>query len=198
MAITNGYVTLDEYKAYADTGSSVNVEDDAVIEDAIEGASRYIDGQTGDRTFYARTETRKFSVPRRSRELSLDDDLLTITALTNGDGNTIASTEYNLMPINNDPKFAIKLKQSSSTIWEFDGNGNTEFVISVTGTWGFAATAPTDIQRTCIELSRSALQRRKAQDERGITITAAGVVIAAKDESDFVRKTIRFYKRRVH
>ena len=77
MAIINGYATLAEFKALLGI-TSTNATDDSIIEDCIEAASRYIDGKTR-RTFYARTETRYFSVPDGGeRQLDLDDDLLTI------------------------------------------------------------------------------------------------------------------------
>ena len=64
MTITNGYVTLDEYKKnYQRIGvDDVDPEDDAFIEQAIEAASRWIDRETATQ-FYASTETRYFDVP---------------------------------------------------------------------------------------------------------------------------------------
>ena len=71
MAITNGYATLPEFKAWVDI-TSADAPDDGVIEDIIETASRHIDNTTG-RTFYARTETRYYDVPD-GRQIDLDDD----------------------------------------------------------------------------------------------------------------------------
>ena len=128
MTITNGYCTLAEVKGYIDT-SSTDAGDDAVIEDMVEMASRLIDRLT-IRTFYARTETHYFNYTSE-RSLEMDDDLLTVTTLTNGDDDEISSDDYNLLPFNRSPKHEIRLKQSSTEGWEIDTDGNTEGVISV-------------------------------------------------------------------
>lgn len=99
MAIINGYCTLDDFKKFITaSGHSLNADDidDLVIEDIIERASRKFDGLCG-RHFYPRVDTRYYSVPDDDI-LWLDDDLLAVTTLTNGDANTIASTNYHLLP----------------------------------------------------------------------------------------------------
>jgi hypothetical protein len=68
--------------------------DDALIEQCVEAASRAIDKHT-NRTFYARTQTRLYNVPGWQtgfeRVLYLDDDLLTVTTLTNAMHSTLCS-----------------------------------------------------------------------------------------------------------
>lgn len=195
MSITNGYATLAEFKAWA-TIESENATRDGVIEQCIEAASRYIDDETL-RTFYARTETRYFSVPSDGgRELEMDDDLLTITTLTNGDDDTIAATEYNLLPKNKPPYSSIKLKASSSYYWDMDSDGNHEYVISVAGTWGYAASAPHDIRQACLMIAQSMYKRRYGENVSSITkVTAAGIVITPQDVPGIAAQTLRKYKR---
>ena len=62
MAITNGYVTLANFKEYAIPNAGTDAADDSLIEIIIEGVSRYIDDQTG-RRFYGSSETHYFDVP---------------------------------------------------------------------------------------------------------------------------------------
>ena len=194
MAITNGYATLEKFKLWADIAST-DANDDSVIEDLVELASRYIDHKTG-RTFYARTETRYFDVPG-SRELRLDDDLLTITTLTNGDDTSIANTEYNFIPKNVAPYYAIKLKASSSAYWTFDSDGNSEFVISVAGTWGYVATTPDDIKSACLMIAVGAYKKRFGENVSSTaTITAAGVVLTPQDIPSHAADIIRLFVRR--
>lgn len=193
MAITNGYATLAEFKLWADI-SSTNTDDDSVIEDIIEAASRYIDAETA-RTFYARTETRYYSIPG-GRQLDVDDDLLTITTLTNGDATTIAATEYNFIPKNVTPYRAIRLKDSSTDYWTFDSDGNSEYVISILGTWGYAATAPHDIRQACMMIATSMYKRRFGESTSSVaTVTAAGVVITPQDVPSHAARIIRRYTR---
>ena len=195
MAITNGYCTLAEFKAMKDIAST-DATDDGFIEDAIEAASRYIDGQTG-RTFYARTETRYFSIPEDGgRQLDVDDDLLTITTLTNGDGDTIAATEYNFIPKNVSPKHAVKLKEASTEYWETDSESNTEYVISIAGTWGYTATTPDDIKEACLDIARSCYKRRFGGNESSDSIiTTGGVVITPRDVSGVAARIIQRYRK---
>ena len=183
MSITNGYCALAQFKPYANI-SSTNATDDGAIELIVEDASRFIDAETG-RTFYARTETHYFSLPPDySRELRVDDDLLTITKLTNGDGDTIASTYYNLIPKNTDPKYAILLTESGDYWWSQDSSGNTEYVITVVGTWGYAATAPHNVRAARMQIALSMYQGRF--DENG-----------RPEMTDVTQRTIAYYRRRL-
>jgi len=137
MAIINGYLTLAEYKrdAAVDDRADSDTSDDLVIEDLIEEASRFIDDETG-RTFYPRVETR-YHDATDERDLWLDDDLLEVISITNGDDTTIASSAYNLVPRNYSPHYAISIIQSSSETWDVDSNGNSEDVIDISGIWGY-------------------------------------------------------------
>lgn len=195
MAITNGFATLAEFKAWHNI-SSTDAGDDTVIEQCVEAASRYIDGEVG-RTFYARTETRYYDTPG-SRILKLDDDLLTITTLTNGNDVAIAATEYNLWPKNSPPYSEIRLKASSLIRWEMDGSGNVEAVIDVAGTWGYVATAPHDIRQVCLMIAQSVYARRVGENVSSIVkVTAAGVVITPQDIPGIATQTLRKYKRMI-
>jgi len=109
--------------------------DDAVIEKIIDAASRYCDDATG-RRFYPRVETRYFTVPNGC-QLWFDDDLLAVTSLLNGEGTAITSGDYNLLPRNEYPKYAVRLTETTSVYWQVDTNSNSEYVISVTGVWGY-------------------------------------------------------------
>ncbi len=146
MSTLNCYATLAEYKAWktspGQTFSSA-AADDAVIEDILEAASRYIDAETG-RTFYPRVETRYYSVPDKTetndtRALWLDDDLLSVITLTNGDGTALTTSDYHLLPRNASPKYAVRLKDTSSEVWETDSGGEPDYVISLLGLWGYHA-----------------------------------------------------------
>jgi hypothetical protein len=67
----------------------------------------------------------------------IDDDLLDIITLTNGDDTVITTTDYFLLPRNTSPKFAIQIKDYSSVYWSQDSNGSLEGVISVLGWYGY-------------------------------------------------------------
>jgi len=140
--IINSYATLADFKNFISvrgqsTNMSTDVVDDAQISEILEGTSRYIDTLT-HRTFYPRYETRYFSVPQNQgnlRTLYLDDDLLSVVSITNGDG--IAVTEYNMLPKNHNPKWGIQIYSASSSFWTPSNTLGGEYVIAVEGWWGF-------------------------------------------------------------
>jgi hypothetical protein len=197
--VTNGYATLPEFISYARV-ETTDPADDAVIIQLIETASRYIDNET-KRTFYARTtETRYFDVPDDfGRCLMFDDDLLSITTFTNGDGSAIASTNYVLLPYNDTPKYALEMLPSSTVMWLPTTLGNYERALSITGSWGYAATAPADIKLTCMAIAESLYKRRFGENLLTSSFaTAAGVVITPMDVPDWARLTLHNYRRLVY
>lgn len=140
MGAINSYATLGEYKEWIRKGLvavTSDATDDAIISRILGSASRFIDAKA-DRTFFPRVQTRQFDIPLPDqRTLPIDDDLLEIITLTNGDDNTIASTEYNLEPFNEPPYYEIMLKEASTTYWLEDSSGNTRRVIDLAAFWGY-------------------------------------------------------------
>jgi hypothetical protein len=134
----NTYATLAEYKTYAvarGQTSTTDATDDAVIESLLEQASRYIDDETG-RVFYPFVQGRYFDVPN-DRELMIDEDLLEVVTLTNGDSITMPSTEFYLVPRNIYPAYAVKITDISSYTWTSNAVGSLENAISILGVWGY-------------------------------------------------------------
>lgn len=207
MTITNGYCTLANIKDRLNPlGVATQATDDAIIESLIEQASRAIDVFCGGRTFYARTaETRYYNVPP-DRQLDLDDDLLSVTTLTNGDSTTIAATDYVLVERGRPPYFGIRLKESSTVVWEMDSSGNTEWVISIAGTWGYIDRAGTDArslrvleatEEACILIVLDAYHKFSNVNSSntsiitpsGAVITAEGIPVKARDLISLFRKS---------
>lgn len=145
------YATLYQVRQYLRReGADPTVDDNRLIQ-FINEAVRLIDNYKG-RRFDCRLETRYFDYPERRREtignysepaligkdyLRLDDDLLAVSTLTNGDGTSIASTAYTLHPKNLYPKHKIELVSSSGVTWLTDAEGDKRQVISLTGYWGY-------------------------------------------------------------
>lgn len=132
----NGYCTLADMLAFLPNSASANT---ASIEQSIEAASRAIEGKAG-RYFYPVIKTNTYDVPYGilRRDLTLNDDLLEVITLTNGNNTVLASTEYNPYPFNSTPKASIVLKRSSAYSFEPDAITNeTENVISVYGVYGY-------------------------------------------------------------
>ena len=83
----------------------------------------------------------------KTGDLVLDDTLLSVTTLTNGNGDSIASSEYFLMPRSYERKSFIRIKEASTVAWDFDTDG----FIAVAGRWGYTASVPEDIRQAAIE-----------------------------------------------
>lgn len=191
MTTLNSYATLAEYKSYSTArGQTATTDDidDAVIELLLKAVSGYVDTQTG-RHFYPYVETRYFDVPTSStldiRALSMDDDLLEVISITNGDGVSIPSTEYTLRPRNKSPYQYIRLKDNSTYLWASDGAGDTHDVIEVTGIWGFHPKY-SEAWRSVSALNEALDETETAIDVVDGTDYAIGDLIRFDDEFSYV------------
>jgi hypothetical protein len=194
VTVTNGYCTVAELRRYIAPNTQADYNDDVIIGAIIEAASRYIDGQTG-RTFYARSETHYYDVPDDDTLWIYDDELLTITSLTNGNAALILVASYNLFPKNKPPYYAIKLKTTSGVYWEPTTVGEYEGAITLVGTFGYSATAPADIKSACMQIASSLYKRRFGENTTGTaTITGAGVVVMPTDVPTTAQGIIGRYK----
>lgn len=137
MTSKNAYATLAEYKSYVTARgqtASTDATDDVVIDNLLEQASRYIDDETG-RVFYPFIQARLFDVPD-SRELFVDEDLLEVISIDNG-GDSLASTEYYLVPNNYSPAYAIRIREKSIYYWQANDDAENENAIGITGIYGY-------------------------------------------------------------
>jgi hypothetical protein len=168
------YVTLAEYRAYMKAltegiEAAPLAADDTFVTGLLSSAQQFIEDWT-NRRFEAATATRYFdsrSVAYSDpQKLFMDDDLLTVTTLTNGDGTVLDSSAYYLETYNLTPKHAIRLKTNYS--WTFDTDGR----VSVAGTWGYSATANRDVKRITCKLAWLEQQRRFSTGE--VTVIDGG------------------------
>ena len=162
MAITNGYCTLAEIKAFVNI---VDSNDNEELEDAVNSASRQIDAYCG-RKFYADGATSAKVYRTRNPYMVVVDDISTSTGLVlkyddSDDGTyetTVASTDFILLPLNGE---AFGIDGLGFTSIELLTDGPHEFPtthtnnrprIEVTANWGFAA-VPEPVRQACLMLS---------------------------------------------
>jgi len=164
VAITNGYCTLAEVKSALRISDST---DDTLLENAIEGASRRIDGYCG-RFFYTQTATITLFA-KDIYTLFLQNDLVSITTLKtddDGDGsfeNTwTLNTDYMLQPTN----VALQSRPYNRIL----AVGGKTFPImiqpqlpgvQVNGVWGWSA-VPDDVREACVLLAMRGFARYNA------------------------------------
>ena len=187
MAITDA----EEVRTLMKIGSP---SEDGLFESLIANAEAQLDRQT-HRQFTAASTTRKFDAIKdvTGAKLWLDEDLISITTLTNGDGNTIANTKYVLLPTNLSPKYAIKLLADSSVYWTYINN--PEEAISVAGSWGYSTTVPADIKYAVQLLTAFYYRSRQAGSDADRTIFADGTVIAPAQAPQMVAELIAPYRK---
>ncbi len=151
------YATLTQVRAYLKLGAT-ETADDALLQTFITWANQTLNcARRGD----VRLETRYYDYPIKAASLhgvydaetwvqqmnaagllsqgilNLDDDLLALISVTNGDGNAIPITELVLEPANMYPKHNLRIKRGTSYSWLPGTNGEREQVIAVTGWWGY-------------------------------------------------------------
>jgi uncharacterized phiE125 gp8 family phage protein len=137
------YSTLADFKEFL--GITGSTEDDWLTA-LLTAADAAITAATG-RIFTASTQTRYYpQAAVAGATLHLDADLLTVTTLTNGDGNTIDAADFVLLPRNQQPYWALRL--TGDAAWSFAGR---ESEISVAGDWGYTTTAPADVAQVSRE-----------------------------------------------
>jgi hypothetical protein len=136
MTFYGDYTTRAILKSqYLDVTAST---DDALLTDIITDVSRQID-HISVRRFAPLIATRAYDTPQNFNAwtLLLDDDLMTLTTLTNGDGTAIAAGNYKLTPLNEQVKERLILLKSSGLRFEMSPTSDPEGAISVLGVWGY-------------------------------------------------------------
>lgn len=172
------YTTLAQVKNYLDITSDT---DDVLLTRLVDRAQKAIDTYTR-RIFEAETATRYYEREHLDDSgfiLQLDWDLLTITTLTNGDssGTAIPNTEYWLTSASGNrnygpPYHGIRLKIDSTYSWEFD----TDYMVSVLGTWGYSTTAPGDVVHATIRMVSYYYSQKDASTYDVTAVPEAGII----------------------
>ena len=161
MAITNGYCTLDQVKAALRITDSV---DNALLEGAVESASRLIDGYAMRNFYQSGTVTRYFAT---DNPLVLQSDDLAGTAITvesspaaDGSWTTWAATDYQLEPLNGNldgiPWAYDRIRAIEDYVFPTGnafGDGE-EALVRVTGVFGWPSVPKAIETATIIQSSR--------------------------------------------
>jgi hypothetical protein len=118
-----------------------SLNDDDILLWIADDASRKVEEIT-NRTFFPRYQTIKIDWPRNSYELMLPDDLLTLTTITNGDGNVINDSDSGTQniyyyPQDQHPRYKIQLGINSGKVFLFIGT--PQQAISLDAIWGYPA-----------------------------------------------------------
>jgi hypothetical protein len=165
MAIENGYATLAEVKAALRITDAV---DDALLELAIESASREIEGHC-ERVFYDVGAATRVFMPEDSYITQIDDLQSLTTLETSSDGDSFDTTwtasDYQLEPLNGvaggltQPATRIRaIGDYLFPIWSVLNTNANEATVRITGTWGWA-TVPTAVKQATVLYSMRQFKR---------------------------------------
>jgi hypothetical protein len=184
MTITNGYCTLAELKAFMTTrGASTGTDaaDDAVMEQIVEGVSRFIDRTTGRRFYQNSADESRYYDGRDDVYKVYTDDIASITSVAvDYEGyqttyTTIDADDYTTLPDN------AALKGLPITGLEILPNSDEYFpatrkAVKVTGKYGYAS-IPLNIKDDCMTICLNVYQSRSGQNVAVDTlISPSGVV----------------------
>ena len=188
------YATLEALKAYIGIDADV-VTDDTLLRDLLERASKAIDTYTS-RHFEGITATRYYEADAVVGDyLRLDDDLISVTTLTNGDsdGTAITSTYYWLWPRNSGPPYhSIRLKADQTThTWEVD----TDYFITVAGVWGWALEPPEDVTHACVRMGAFYYAQKDTPVFDVTVVPEAGIITTPQGMPLDVRLLLDPYRR---
>jgi hypothetical protein len=155
LAIVNGYCSLSDVKASARITDTV---DDALLELAVESASRLVDSYTQRYFYNAGTATRIF-VPLDNYVTEIDD-LISLSVLETSDGDeygtTWAAKDYQLEPLNGNVDGltshpATRIRAVDDFLFNVL---DKEATVRVTGVWGWSAVPTAVKQATVIQAAR--------------------------------------------
>ena len=154
MAITNGYATLAQVKSALRISDAV---DDALLEMAVESASRLIDGYCG-RSFYSQGTAIKVYAPDNPYLVQVDDlssGTVTVKTSSDADSNfdtTWAVTDIQLEPLNGRTEGQAwpytRIRAVGDYLWPSDDYG--EATVQVTGVFGWPGGVPTNVTQACV------------------------------------------------
>lgn len=189
------YITLNEVKTYGDFEST---NDDSLLTNLISDAQGIIEGIT-KRKFEGSASNRYFDAITDidERTLLLDEDLCSISSITNGDGVVLTSGEYVTEDRNDTPFWGITLKSSSNKSWTYETD--PENAITVSGVWAYSSTPPSDIHIATLRLvSWLYKQRETTVDLERATVTPEGqTLMPARLPYDIYSTLMRYKKPKI-
>ena len=82
---------------------------------------------------------------------------------------------------------------NTGVYWEWD----TDYWVSVTGTWGYSATCPDDVRRACLVLAAYYYRQKDSQVFDVTAIPEAGVITIPQGIPATVTRVIAKYRKHI-
>ena len=188
------YCTLAQLRDFLGISGTA---DDALLSALITRASAAIDTYTG-RTFHAALASVKHFdaiADVRGSVLYVDDDLASITSVTNGDGTTITALQYVTEPRNEPPFYALRLLGSTALSWTYDQD--PENAIAITGYWAYSTTPPADVVQACVRWAGHMYRSKDAAIYDTVAAPEQGIITVPQGMPKDVILALSPYRRRI-
>lgn len=189
------YTTAALLKTYLGATTST---DDTLLTALITRSQAIIDRYC-NRTFEVSTNTSRLFDAERDVDgpmLWLDEDLVSINSVTNGDSDVlVASTEYTTEPRNRTPYYAIKLVAQSGLYWTW--TTTPENAITISGKWAYSTAAPDDIVHTTLRLAAYLYRQRDNATDLDRAVIAGNATILPAQLPNDIKMLLDPYRRLV-
>jgi hypothetical protein len=206
LTITNGYSTLAQYKAWIAVRGQIgtvvtDASDDDVLAVLIEGASRYIDRETGRKFYIDTTDQTRYYKASEPYCLRIDDLSAAPTSIsvdyTKGQRSytLLTADQYDLTPdnalLNGQPYTHIEINPIFGAYFPKSNRG-----VKLIGLFGYPS-IPFDITEATNSIVQGVNSSRSGQTASGkITVISAGIVIRPEEVPAYAQRIIEHYRYR--
>lgn len=192
------YPTTANLKTYIKTASSA---EDTLLGWVNDAAIRFVEAWCGhdfvadaDQTIYVMPEYPNLLAGRRVL-LVRGYDIISVTSITNGDGESVDSGDYRLLPLDGPPYYKIELDADSGLFW-WRGSDGAGVVTIVASSLGYSASCPADVFLAILDLG-AYLYRARSSGGLGpvSTATRQGMVIPPDEVPPHILQMLAPYRR---
>jgi hypothetical protein len=189
------YIGTADVRAFISPNGSLPATQNGLIGTCINWAEGAIDAYTR-RIFAGTTGTAYYNRFTQGQvggqAFFLDQELIGLTSVTNGDMTTIPLGSTWLEPRNEGPPYRI-VRLRSSYVWVW----NTDSDVVFSGTWGYSATPPAAIQGAAVQLAAYYYRLKDAPDPNAVSgFPDGGEVTYPKGIPDNIKFLIEKYRSR--
>lgn len=170
--------------------------DDTVIGYLVDGVTDWIERYCG-RSFVDASGQTFYVMPSypnvlNKRTLIIKQDLLAVTSIVNGDGETIS--DYRLLPVDGPPYYKIEIDMDAGQIWNRGSDGTG--IVTIEGTTGYASAVPDDVYMAFMQMV-AWLYRARSSGAGGAVTTATreGLTIAPNEIPPNILLVLNLYRR---
>lgn len=188
------YPVLADVKSYLKVSSA---SEDAILTTMLNAAIGDVEAHC-NRVFVAASATRNYPViapyfDARRRLMTLYEDLVSITTLTNGTGEVIAASDYEVLPVKGGRIEQIMIKREAPVRFQTGSSGET---VQLSGSWGYAATCPSGVFLLLIELVEWHYRLKQgASAKADSTVRRGGGISGGTNIPEYLRHRLEVYRR---